>query len=64
MYDIMGEARKLGLAISEQMYDGLIREKERRKLYTLPETVRMLLSEKLAEDDSAYNAADTHTQNN
>lgn len=64
MYDIMGEARKLGLAISEQMYDGLIREKERRKLYTLPETVRMLLSEKLAEDDAAYNAADTHTQNN
>lgn len=64
MYDIMGEARKLGLAISEQMYDGLIREKERRKLYTLPETVRMLLSEKLAEDDAAYNAANTHTQNN
>jgi hypothetical protein len=29
-----------------------VKAKERRKLYTLPETVRMLLSEKLAEEDA------------
>ncbi len=33
------------------MYEALAREKERRKLYTLPDTIRVLLSEKLKEDE-------------
>jgi len=33
------------------MYDALVRAKERRKLYT---RVRMLLSEKLVEEDGDY----------
>lgn len=46
----MVEARKLGLAVSDDMYEDIEREKDYRKLYTIPECVRMLLSEKLQEE--------------
>lgn len=55
----MVEARKLGLAVSDDMYEDIEREKVYRKLYTIPECVRMLLSEKLQEERAKRKMAGT-----
>jgi hypothetical protein len=44
---------KLGLAVTDKMHDDLEREKVCRMLYTVPETVRIMLSEKLYLDKSS-----------
>jgi hypothetical protein len=38
------------MRLSEEMFDALVKARINRKVYTIPELVRMLLSEKLRED--------------
>lgn len=37
--------RKVTLAMTEEMYDGLEKERKMRRLETIPETARAILSE-------------------